>query len=692
MFGENILSKIPAKWNIENGIMTAASISLDYNGKATQKLTHDDLQVIPSEMAFYCITDHYVNSYEPFAWASLYVIDTEGTHYSYILPINNTGNNICKVSFTTSEVEFQSCTFSLFSKEPVIFSEWILSAPVVDINLEDIREEIPRMLADFNTFTFTVSQREETIALISSRLIRPTDVGGKLQITFVASQACEVTIRLKDNTGTELFAPLLYEVPQGRSSIGVPHAYLKRLSGVHTFTATAQCTQGNLTFYTRSILYVIDAGHLAQRILDIGMHVMDIAIQQKEHEHSPSYIWAIGRDPDQTIRVRRRLYDEANIIVWEPIYSLEEGIDAAIEFNGYWFRRTGEDFYTIYCQEIPWIFLVTPTGTLYGQIGDEEDTRIILSEGVSQVTAIRGYKSEIYIAQDQGLIVAYIKAGQAYYRSYCIQSNGTYIWEIERSIPQLGNDLVKVHVHRLNDYRVGFVGTTSTGQNKWIYTTRTYVTSAMPPENFNANYRMGAQLMAIFNKDIDPYEQTEIETWFEEDYSILYARCNFPFIIFRDWRKAFIFTNNTPQYVYIKEIEFLNEYTIAFILNAPLVTLNCQIEPIYCEVAVRIPSSGLIDITHTAPWIYFDPKRIDLSTEIFSASYRNQYLLLNVIKKITIYNNFTEMFSAYYTFDYLQLQIKRIQKINNSYNEIFNSNYIVEDIHIKTYKSGTEPI
>lgn len=486
IYGKNILSIQPADWTLNNADMTSAVISLYANGKAITEIKPTQLASIPSTMLLSLIIDNYADTYAPYAYAKLTVETSDNLYFEYTIPLVEIKNGICTVEINTTSTEYTSCFFTLTSVENIQIHSWSLNAPVSElVDLSEVEAKIPRMLADYNTSNIIVNQREETIALISARLIENTDISSQLQITYVASEACTITIRCKDNNGTELFAPLLYDVMQGKGSLGISHAYLKRLLGLHTFIITAQCTNGNILFNTRSILYTVDAGYLAQRHIDIDTDIQDISVRRLSTESSPSFIYAVGVDRDNIIRVRRRPYTEQGVVAWEHMYQYAEGTNAAIEFNGIWYRPIEQDYFTLLCEEHPWVFWVDLAGNLRAQYGPYNLDAFILATDVSQVKAVRGFKSEEFTEQDQGLIVVYIKDGLVYYRNYCVQTFGNYAWEEERALPQLGTDVTAVHIHRLNDYRIGIVSSSPNG-NKWLITTRMYIAGAVLPENIRS--------------------------------------------------------------------------------------------------------------------------------------------------------------------------------------------------------------
>ena len=486
IYGNNVLSIQPADWTLENATMTSATIAIADNGKASTEIKHTDLLSVPSSMLLTLIVDNYADTYAPSIYANLRIETDEDVYYDYMIPVVDIKNGVCSVEIETVATEYTSCIFTIQSEKAVNVLSWSLSAPVSElVDLTEVEAKIPRLLADYNTSKLTVQQREETIALISARLLDNIDVGSHLQITYIASSACTITIRCKDNNGTELFTPLLYDVSQGKGSLGIAHAYLKRLVGIHTFAITAQCSTGTLTFNTRSILYSIDAGYLAHREIDIDTDVQDISVRRLSTESAPSFLYAVGIDRDGVIRVRRRPYTEQAVVAWEHMYQYGQGLNAAIEFNGVWSRPLGQDYFTLLCEEHPWVFWIDTNNNLIAQYGPNEAEAFILATGVSKVKAVRGFKSEEFTEQDQGLIVVYLKNGLAYYRNYCVQAFGNFAWEEERALPQLGSDITDIHVHRLNDYRVGIISTTPLG-NKWIITERMYIAGATAPENLRS--------------------------------------------------------------------------------------------------------------------------------------------------------------------------------------------------------------
>ena len=114
------------------------------------------------------------------------------------------------------------------------------------------------------------------------------------------------------------------------------------------------------------------------------------------------------------------------------------------------------------------------------QHGEDETSRTTLDTNVTAVSACRGYSSNLYPEQDQGLVAAYIKNGRPYYRQYVFDVGlGTKHWlDTELLIDE---PVDSFRVHRLNDYRLGFE-LSNENRNLWLYTSRTYVAQSVPRE------------------------------------------------------------------------------------------------------------------------------------------------------------------------------------------------------------------
>lgn len=157
---------------------------------------------------------------------------------------------------------------------------------------------------------------------------------------------------------------------------------------------------------------------------------------------------------------------------WEDEFNVATGVTSvAIEFDGYWDRDYNTGRFNFVTEEHPWLFYVQ-AGNLYMQYW--QDSEELLATNVTKCAAVRGWvPANGQTANDQGLIVAYIKTdGKVYYRSYCATPTGK-AWESEREVTELGSGVDDLALFRTNDFRVGFLAE-SGGNVSWVLTARNW--------------------------------------------------------------------------------------------------------------------------------------------------------------------------------------------------------------------------
>lgn len=196
-------------------------------------------------------------------------------------------------------------------------------------------------------------------------------------------------------------------------------------------------------------------------------------------EKAPGYAYAICIDNGTAKIYGRKLpaeYEET----WSHLWDLGAATDVAIEFDGTWAISADENYYNLYTDDTPWVFWVDG-GNLYAQHWQDEGTRIQLAAG-SGISACRLWQSTLDPTQDQGLAVAYIRDGAAYYRAYCYESAaGAKVWENENSITELGSTVETIQAFRTNDFRAGAIAETGDGI-VWAITDRVYAGMSFRPE------------------------------------------------------------------------------------------------------------------------------------------------------------------------------------------------------------------
>ena len=421
--------------------------------------------------------------------------------------------------------------------------------------VSSITSSINRLIYDFNTGPLVVEQDEQTLGMLTYYISQKADVEGHFLMTYTASESTHLTLRFYDQGVEELYSPLEFDILEGEGSIGIPHAYLNRGVGIHGVYVTATVLSGHLDIETRGVFFTIDAGNFAEAVDDISMDVRDITMRQLLESNGPDQIWIVGLEAGKML-VSRRDYRETYTAnpVWTGVYTAGEAIDAAIEFDGTWVLRDNADNFTIETEDQPWYFWVIPDGTLLAQHGEDETTRLTLDTGVSAVSACRGYSSNLYPEQDQGLVVAYVKGGLPYYRQYVFDAGlGTKHW-LDAEL--LVNEPVdSFRVHRLNDYRLGFE-LSNQNRNLWLYTSRTYVAQAVPKER--VDFFLQDNLAFLYCPS-DTDLSVHYELFFSEDLLTIQIGVDRELVCFdSNMRDVITFNEDSVNYSAVEKISYEN--------------------------------------------------------------------------------------------------------------------------------------
>ena len=663
-YGTDVLRKDSAFYILDKAAFSNSVLYLSAGGSATTSLTTTELAKLTEWFRLTYIGAKFANNYLPEIRIIVQAQLVSGEKFTITgYPVNN-NNGVYQQEFQIKAGAYSACTYTIESDVDVAISLWELCPEASDIDpqtiIDGVSQSLPRLLYDYNTFPFEVGQQEATVAFITCRLLSATDLQGHFVITFVATADTTITVRFYDNDAEELFAPLYYDVSTGRSTIGIPHAYLQRKAGIHSFIVTMQAAYGSLTIDTRGCLFTIDGGYLAVRVLDIALDVTDIAIRQLSSDNGPDQIWVVGLDNNEAL-IRYRDYKETNANVsWSAVGSLGRALHAAIEFDGSWVLRVGAGQYTIDTEEIPYIFIVTEENKLLAYHGIDDEEPYELDTDVTFVRACRAYSSVDYPEQDQGLIVAYLKTDKtAWYRQYVWnEDRQQFYWLTE---VQIGTDTWDhINVSRLNDYRVSFQLSNSE-KNLWIYSDRTWVGQATPPEIFNLypgyedKSTMYSLASFVRNVQIDSYSTTSV---YDEDLN--------KYI----WTVLFHFSKP----VFKRGIEDTAPYvTLTGDLRANVQYISFNEEENAIEVTLRM----LEDIEYVS--IVSGDFTIVSSDGIFVAEYPDGYANIDTLTKHWEINN-TKSYDELYadtlvlgtdtTLNRLVYQIKTYKKLNQP-NEAF---------------------
>lgn len=225
---------------------------------------------------------------------------------------------------------------------------------------------------------------------------------------------------------------------------------------------------------------VIDTTYWITETIRIGSGLGDVALtgRRMKASGSPDGIYEIHVD-NGVVKTAYRPYPDLLKNGWQDISMLENGSSVSIAFDGYW-EKFRKNKWRLITGELPYLFWVNDLGELKVQVWEDVGSRLTLGSGVVKVRALRGWRSLVDDA-DMGIVVAYIKMdGLVYYRSYCKQLDGSFLWEVERQLTLFTGSAVSLNLAITIDYRMMFIVETNTGSVEWFVTQRSWGGYASP--------------------------------------------------------------------------------------------------------------------------------------------------------------------------------------------------------------------
>jgi len=534
-YAKNILPKSSAYYTLGNARIDDTDLIIEAGGYAEFNISKQLLPKLPESILLVVhsteFSGHYTNDV---VQVNISIITYEGERIEVLVPVSQHTSGIFNAEISLPVTDYVSMVYRISSTKQVTIYNWELCAaedPSITEAINGVEQTIPKVLYDYNIYPYVVDQRELTVGLISCYLRNATDLQGHFSISFFATERCNVHVRIKDNSITELYSPQVYTVEKGYASIDIPHAYIKKLATEHAFSVTMQCTNGQLSVPVRGMMYTIDGGYLATRLLDAGLDVEDISIRQVSTDYSPSEIWAVGFESKQLI-LKKRAYGIQNRVNWLAVKDFGEAITGKVEFAGKWVNRNNSDRHTIDTEETPVVFVLRDDNTLVAYHGTKFDEQYILDTEVTHVETCLGYSSILDAEQDQGLVVVYIKNGNVYYKQWKYLANlDRKDWQFSSVLYDVG-DASFASVHRLPDYRLGICVVHSQG-TKWFITDRTYVRQGVKPELVRSSIKSDFFITTIHAKDTTTEAISATTNTFEpgftfNDFVITY---NYPVVL-----------------------------------------------------------------------------------------------------------------------------------------------------------------
>jgi hypothetical protein len=275
--------------------------------------------------------------------------------------------------------------------------------------------------------------------------------------------------------------------------------------------------------------YLSQGSFLQPRTIRTGNSLgpLDICIRRPDKDQEPTEIVMIYIQ-NGTARVATLPYVSRPDQAFTYKYNLGNADDVACDFDGRWgyiSDRSGIYFDTtiIWALETfgePY-FAIVNDGALTVRIAHGDS--YLLASNVVKCAMLRGWKSTTSVLVDQGLVCAYIKTdGGIYYRNYCEQEDGSYIWELERLIEDFVAPNSNVSLFRTADYRLGFLAENA-GHISWLITHRAWAGMAITPEFISANADAPTitvyDIVYIDSQTTDEYVSADVSV----DLDVLYA-------------------------------------------------------------------------------------------------------------------------------------------------------------------------
>ncbi len=294
-----------------------------------------------------------------------------------------------------------------------------------------------------------------------------------------------------------------------------------------------------------------------------GLGPLAVAIRREDRLKGPQKIYLVYVENGVAhLAASDYLKSIEQVNEWEYLYPIGPATDVAIEFDGRW-QRTSPDaevcfdspaLWTLVSFGEPYIFRILPgSGSLVVQQG-QGPTYELAPSGVTKVAALRGWKNTYLWNHDQGLICAYIRNGDLYYRNFANQGTDAdplpAIWDTERKVDEL-SPAQDVALFRTNDYRVGFLAERN-GEIHWAITSRNWAIMALEPHTITAGIDVTVDLIPITYADI--YHEHTITAGISLDVALLWG------VAYNSFKSA---ENDGPTTIHAVCEHFLTDLTAA---------------------------------------------------------------------------------------------------------------------------------
>ena len=384
---------------------------------------------------------------------------------------------------------------------------------------EEINAALPFLVYDVNKReqTNNASDAEIYVGMIPVDMRRDntdTDAGFRTNIEIDTDGV--LTERFYRDGIQELLSPVVTDLKAGRHIITDDHAYLKVPKGPHTYLATLQFEGGTMSIDTRKTLYTVETSRAGMRDIAIEGNVLDMAFSGIQSKLMPDEIWLMVKSlSNDLVHIQHGTYESTSqaISFQNDIEYLEEVVNGAIEFDGYWIESPIDvNRKKFISAGKPKVLLQREDGSLkYGSFDSPDIPALIIEDsGVIDCSLILGWNfmDMTAVSNDMGMIAAYIKDdGYAYYRTI---TNGAMDPEpfpltfLEATYP-----LKEIRTFRTNDYRVGFTATDNNNDLYTILTERYWQGDSVESVYLESDFGQKNQAFNILDKNLSDFRPIE---------------------------------------------------------------------------------------------------------------------------------------------------------------------------------------
>ena len=202
-YGKNILPADAAMYTLQNADIQAGILHMSAGGYLKYEFSEADIVTLSEYIRVALVAEPFTDRYKPKVRIHIHLESEEGGFYNNTLYPTEFTSGVYLQELQMKAGKYNKFTFEVFANEAISFTMWELCPEATDEDIqtiiEGVEQSLPRLLYDYNMWPLTVSQDEKTIALITYRLLDHTDLQGHFQMTYVASEACTLTLRFKDN-------------------------------------------------------------------------------------------------------------------------------------------------------------------------------------------------------------------------------------------------------------------------------------------------------------------------------------------------------------------------------------------------------------------------------------------------------------------------------------------------------------